>query len=375
MSAGGRPIADAVVDLRASVEGGRGSMIAVGRAHRAQLAAPSLLLGAVTDDWLRLYHAQSVVLGAAVYRLRDATVLGEGIVMTEGRFNVGHDLNVGPDYIAAHYAPAQAWFAQAPRRYIHDPVVLLTGAGHLGYGHWLVDFLPKLHLLRLIGERLSRLTFLMPSDTPDFARHWLAILGIAPHQCAFYERTREVVLCRDLVVPSALRFGSRVSPLFVQACAALRAAAAPRRLGPFRRPSRQRIFVARSVNALTHSSRALRERALFEETARRRGFAIVSPERLGIREQVALFASAGTLCGEYGSGLHASMFSPPGTLVMAALDNTADLGFLQSGIDQALDHRNGYVLGAAAPDGGGFGVDPADLDLAFDWIDWGRPNA
>lgn len=375
MSGVGRPMDEAIIDLRASVQAGRGSMIEVSRAHRSRIKPPSLLIGAVTSDLLRLYHSQSVVLGTAIYRVREATVLGEGIVMTDGCFNVGHDLNLGRDYIAKNYAATDAWLPDAAVRRVHDPVVLLTGAGYLGYGHWLVDFLPKLHLLRLAGYRLNRLTFLMPSDTPDFARRWLAILGIEPHQCAVYDRTREVVLCRELIVPSTLRFGTRVSPLFAEACAALRDAAAPRRFRRFRRPARRRIFVARSVNAVTHNTRSLHQRVLFEDTARKRGFTIVSPERLGLREQVELFDAAGTICGEYGSGLHASMFSRPGTLVMAVRDDTADLGFLQSGIDQELDHHNGYVIGAASPDGDGrFSVDPADLDLAFDWIDWGGPG-
>lgn len=379
MSAVPRPVIDLpgaeppMVDLRTAVTNGRGSMIEVSRAHRSRIAPPSLLVGAVTNDLLRLYHSQSVVLGTAIYRIPDATVLGEGLVMTDGCFNVGHDLNLDRTYVARRYAPTHAWLPKAPKRHIARPVVLLTGAGHLGYGHWLVDFLPKLHLLRLAGYRPGRLTFLMPSDSPAFARHWLAMLGIEPHQCAFYDRTREVVVCRELIVPSTLRFGTRVSPLFARASAELRDAAAPRRFRRFRRNPRRRIFVARAVNAATHSTRALVERALFEETARRRGFAVVSPERLGIREQVELFADAGTVCGEYGSGLHASMFSGAGTLVMAARDDTADLGFLQSGIDQALDHHNGYVIGASVGDGR-FSVDPTDLELAFDWLDWGGPG-
>jgi capsular polysaccharide biosynthesis protein len=248
--------------------------------------------------------------------------------------------------------------------------VLLAGPGHLGYGHWIVDFLPKIHLLRLAGYRIDRLRFLLPSDTPGFARDWLALLNVEPSQCRFYDRTREIIDCDELIVPSTLRFGTRVSPLFAKASAAMRQAAIGRT-----RPSRNRtkLFVSRPTNRFAHNTRVLIQRQLFEETARSRGFTIVSPELLSVPDQVALFQHAGTIVGEYGSGLHSSMFSDPGALVVAARDNREELGFLQSGIDGVLGHQTGYLIGAANLDGSGaFSLEPADIALAFDWMTWRR---
>ena len=52
-----------------------------------------------------------------------------------------------------------------------------------------------------------------------------------------------------------------------------------------------------------------------EACAADRGFEIVCPEELSLEEQVALFAGTGLVIGEYGSGLHNTLFSPPRTIV------------------------------------------------------------
>ncbi|MCK2056494.1 glycosyltransferase 61 family protein [Methylobacterium sp. 37f] len=362
--------ADDVIDLRRNVEGGRGTVIDVTRAERSRLMPPAFLAGAVTPDLLRLYHAQHVVLGTAVYALPDAEIVGEGMILTDGRFNLSLDLQTDLDYLNRHHRGTRARQAEARRVQAPGRSVLLAGPGHLGYGHWLVDFLPKLHLLRAAGYRVERLSFLLPDDTPGFARAWLALLGIGESQCRFYDRTRDRVACDELLVPSTLRFGTRVSPLFAEAAAGLRRAALGRGRGS---RTRTKLFVARSANALTHSPRQLVQRQLFEDLAVARGFTRVTPERLGLREQVALFQSAEILVGEYGSGLHGSIFAEPGSLVLAARDNQADLGFLQSGLDAVMGHQTGYLIGAPDPEGGGgFSVDPADLALAFDWLSWPR---
>jgi hypothetical protein len=43
------------------------------------------------------------------------------------------------------------------------------------YGHWLVDYLPRLINLRMIGRDLGTLRFLLPSDLPAFARSFLSL--------------------------------------------------------------------------------------------------------------------------------------------------------------------------------------------------------
>jgi capsular polysaccharide biosynthesis protein len=46
-----------------------------------------------------------------------------------------------------------------------------------------------------------------------------------------------------------------------------------------------------------------------------RGFEVFRPEELSFPDQAALFRSASCILGEGGSGLHASVFADPGTIV------------------------------------------------------------
>lgn len=360
-----------IVDLRTNVEAGRGSVTDLSRAHRRSFAGPEFLVGNVTAAFLRAYASQSFVLGTSVFHVKNATVTAEGIIFTNGRLNTCNELNIDLGY-AEHYH--RGTFERLNRLRTIDvtaPVVLLTGPGHLVYGHWLVDFLPKLYLLHLAGYKLKRLRFLLPQDVPSFATDWLALLSIEPGQFLRYDRLEEAVRCRELIVPTTLRFGSRASPLLKEAAAFLARKIETRF---FRRSSKgRRLFVSRSSNAVTLNNRTLIQRALFEARAQARGYEVIKPERLSIPDQVRVFGSAEVLCGEYGSGLHGSMFAPAGSIVLAARDDGIDLGFLQSGIDQSLDHENGYIIGRSVADNDGhFSVDEADIDLAFEWLDWKR---
>ncbi len=364
----------AAAELGDTVAAGRGRRTELSASFRDWIRPPDLMIGAVHAELMRVYFEQTIVLGTTLYALPDAEVAAEGVVFLDGVAQYCNQLNTFPVTQAHHFQLLAARRTALRRVSAAEPVVLLTGLGHRMYGHWLVDFLPKLFLLHRAGHDIARLRYLLPTDTPDFARVWLGLLGIGADRIVAYDRERDLVACRELLVPTALRFAGRASPLMREARRFLlrRAFPPPRwRLG--RRsatpPGARRLLISRSDNAGTLNRRTLAERAALEDRARARGFEIVRPERLSVPEQVALFRSAGTVVGEYGSGLHGSLFAPSGATVVAFRDNGIELGFLQSSIDHALGHTSGYVFGTARDAQGFFSVRPQDIDFAFDWID------
>lgn len=371
------PEEETVAELSQTVAAGRGRRTDLSLSYRDWVRPPDLMIGAVDAELMRVYFEQVVVLGACLYDLPEAEIAAEGVIGLDGVLQYSNELNAYGVGSEAHYRALARQRPALRRLSVDEPVVLLAGNGHQMYGHWLVDFLPKLYLLDRAGHDIARLRYLLPADTPDFAKVWLALLGIAGDRILAYDRERDLVACRRLLVPSALRFASRASPLMREARRFLldRADPPPRwRLGRRREwPASRRLLISRSENADTRNRRVLAERAELETRARARGFEVVRPETLSVPEQIALFRSAGTLVGEYGSGLHGSLFAPPGTTVLAFRDGGLDLGFLQSSIDHVLGHASGYVFGSARSADGVFSVPPAQIDYALDWLDWRAP--
>ncbi|KQT58594.1 capsular biosynthesis protein [Methylobacterium sp. Leaf456] len=360
-------------ELSDAVAAGRGRRTELSPSFRDWIRPPDLMVGAVHPELMRVYFEQTIVLGTTLFTLPDAEVVAEGVIFLDGAAQYCNQLNTFAVSQEAGYRAQAARRATLRRVEIAEPVVLLAGTGHQMYGHWLVDFLPKFFLLDRAGHDITRLRYLLPTDTPDFARVWLGLLGIGADRIFAYDRERDRLACRELLVPTTLRFAGRASPLMREARRFLmrRVFPPPRwRLGRRRPPAgTRRLLISRSDNADTRNRRTLRERAELEARALARGYEIVRPERLSVPEQIALFRSAETIVGEYGSGLHGSLFAPSGATVVSLRDNGLELGFLQSSIDHTLGHASGYVFGTARDAQGFFSVPPPDIDLAFDWID------
>ena len=145
----------------------------------------------------------------------------------------------------------------------------------------------------------------------------------------------------ELVVASVLHNGVRVSPAMAEV-ARLLVGRIERTVGQLR-PSTfgAKVFLSRKKAG----GRNLINREAIENIALESGFAIISPETLDITEQVILFKGAKYILGEYGSALHGSIFSNPGTVVCALRGSTLHPGFIQSGIGFALRQPTGYVFG------------------------------
>jgi capsular polysaccharide biosynthesis protein len=77
-----------------------------------------------------------------------------------------------------------------------------------------------------------------------------------------------------------------------------------------------------------------------EQIARKLGFEIFYPEEHPVTEQIRAYQEASTIAGEYGSGLHNSMFAPPGECVVVGLAPTQ---LLQSRLSALTQHPTGYI--------------------------------
>ncbi len=318
--------------------------------------SPSLLLGPVPREFGSWYYGDRQAPPVALFRIDDVTLEGDRTLRRDGRTICIEQNGMHPQAIESA-APRSAP-ATVSR---HDEVVLLCGPAYRMYGHWLVDFLPRLHVLTHLGLDLRRLRYLLPDDTAPFARQWLRLLGIADHQVTTYDVRTETCHVARALVPTAFRGDGRASTLLAAAARSLTAAVL--RDARAQVAATRRLFVSR--RNWGNDSRTLTNALAVEAQLAEDGFEIVYPEEMGIPEQVGMFSEARMLVGEYGSGLHNSIFCGPDATVIALRGTAGHPGFLQSGLCAALGQRMGYVFCGTSDEAGQQRLSVADEDLAL----------
>ncbi len=236
---------------------------------------------------------------------------------------------------------------------------------NLVFGHWLLEMFPKLLMLRSVLDHLRDAPIVLPSNAPRYIFKTIRqVLGRWP--IVTYDPTREHVEVGALILPSMFHdnyfFHSRFTAA-VEAHVAWARASVRRRglwqgvLG--RRDSGPRLFVSRRF--VESGFRALRNADALEALAVKMGFDVIFPERMSWAHQVAAFSRAEVVAGEFGSGMHNTLFSPEGARVVC-------LNWIvepQSRIANLRRQRIGYVL---PPDGQPrlFGLDGRFSDYEID---------
>ncbi len=340
-----------IVDLGAPCSGiaGVDVLTLVEGSHRPR-PDPDFLYGPVTDASIRHFRNDQYEPPLATLLIRDVELIGPwfgtGTLLSRGdvdfRFN-GIALN--PDSLESRRRRGEDLAAVASgskvMRRVSGQSLLLANSGHQIYGHWLADFLPKLYLLDRAGIDVDQLNILLPSNMGGFGLSFLQLLGFSDERIVHYDPDRETILPDQLVVPSTLRWGGRCSPVFAAAVAFLNERID--RNNRLTSSPMKRLFLSRRESG--RSGRPFLNEDLIEAAAVAAGFTLVSPEHLPLREQIALFRGATQIIGQYGSGLHATVFSGPGTIVCGLHGQLpATFDALQSGIGERLAQPTGYIF-------------------------------
>ncbi len=323
---------------------------------------PSLLLGPVPREFGGWYYGDRQAPSVGLFRISDVSLQGDRVLRRDNRTVCIEQNGMHPQAIEA--APAAAPATESR----HGEVVVLCGPAYRMYGHWLVDFLPRLHVLTHLGLDLRTLSYLLPGDIAPFARQWLRLLGIADHQVTTYDVGTETCHVAQALVPTAFRGDGRANTLLASAARSLATAvldtiAVPGHAGMHRDVPPRRLFVSR--RNWNNDSRTLTNAAQVEAQLAEDGFEIVYPEEMSIPDQVRMFSEAGIMVGEYGSGLHNSIFCGPNATVVALRGTAGHPGFLQSGLCAALGQRMGYVFCGTGDEQGRQRLVLADEDLAL----------
>ena len=319
----------------------------VAPAGHSLMRPPLFLLGHAGPALLRDLAGQTLTPQIGCYTMRDALVAPTGIPIKHGVAFHG-DAFLHPRHLAV--AIADRLNADPPAmRDIAGPVAVLCGPAHETYGHWLVDFLPRLWVLHQAGHDLASLRFVVPADLTPLGFELLHLCGIPDDRLVRYRHWQELLRVEQLILPTGLRHGDRFAPqlgLATQFWLARAGLAAPQHPGP------ATLFLPRADG----TSRRLVNRARIESIAIDHGLTIERPEHLPLPGQIARFAGARLIVGEYGSALHNSIFAGAGAVVCALRGNARHPSLLQSGLATALRQDVGYVFG---------GTEGAEADQAF----------
>lgn len=262
---------------------------------------PAFLFGAALPERLRPYLFDEHEAGpVGVFRVAGGAVSCHGALYYRGTGVFSPSWNLGRGALTFAAGKSDIKDFSVPTRHIEGALVSLVGPGKTVWGHWLVDFLPRLYTLHIAGYDIYEQRYLLPRDTPQFAIELLKSLGIGEASLEWFDDVAELVSCDDLIVPTYLRVGRYFSPLFREASAFLLQSFAARQplLPPLSAP---RLFITRSGG---RPQRVLKNRDEIETIMAQRGFTIVDPVKHSISEQIALFTAARQIAGEYGSGLH-----------------------------------------------------------------------
>ena len=266
--------------------------------------------------WDRVPAQQLGALGCSF--VRDLEVCGSGYLFHRGRF-VREFVNISD--VALRWLGQPDFFDNPltrppPNRVvIEEPVLLVFGPGSSIYGHWLLDFMPRIVVAQqLLGAALDEFVLPLPSDTPEWVVRMIhTFCGIEPDRFRYYSKHDDVVICRTACLPSYAHSGSpgdyaphALMREFYDRFGNPGAPRAKRRICLSRRNQERQTFGV---------WRIFEERERMEEMAIARGFEIVQPEELGFTQQIERFRSAGCILGENGSGMHAAVYADPGTIV------------------------------------------------------------
>ncbi|WP_428395500.1 glycosyltransferase family 61 protein [Lichenicoccus sp.] len=332
--------------------------------------SPTLPIDVLENDpearWQTAKHWKPVPAmldGIGCHLLRGVELVGPGYALYDSRFihDGSETAKVSLDWIT-RIAFANPFLCRRPNIVVEKrPVMVVCGPGHRIWGHWIVEFLPRIEVARqTFGDCFDDILLALPSDAPAWVVGLIKfVFAIPEHRLRRYDPVRDRLLLAQCVIPSFCHSDEWVFHPFVRELFD--------RLKPADCAPVRHVFVSRSGEGLT-SNRVLHGREHLETLAAARGYEVVRPEALTFTEQFALFAGARRIVGEAGSGMHTALVSEAGTIV-ASLGMTNPI---QLRIGELCGHRNVFMNRIRVWDDAGVQcseVAHADSRSLFDQLD------
>lgn len=202
----------------------------------------------------------------------------------------------------------------APARFEGTVFSMLTGgAGLNNIGHWFLDVLPRLHLLRKSGLYDTIDWFYIPSLKYDYQTETLDLIGI-PREKIITADEYQHITADCIVASTAPRGNYTLIPKWL--CTFIRDTFLPLVEEPAGRPVKlltaPNIYISRSDSSIRN---VLNEKELLEEL-QPYGFVSVVSSQHSIKEKIKMFSQARVVLSATGAGLISMFFCKPGTKII-----------------------------------------------------------
>ena len=300
----------------------------------------SLLFPDLANDEIHADHVRTPPrpTGAGLACLRDALVSGSSLVGTPSAlYRLGPlaplyvDEYLSRDPLSNDLPVGNRRLLRRTKRVVPGLSVLLTHWNSGVYGHWLLESMPKLLLLRAIAHRLPAFRIVLPRGLPDWVSSWIRFI-LPDSNLEIYNERAEYLQCDTLLMPTLLMhpehfFHPALASLLDELCRSVSADTAGRR----------KLYVTRVELS---RFRKLANQSEIEAIAVEEGLTLFTPETLSVAEQIQTFASADLIVGEFGSAMHSALFSPSNSKVFCL----NWINGMQSRIAQLKTHAVGYLL-------------------------------
>jgi len=285
------------------------------------------------------HYDGSVPPSVYVYGLKDHELGGGGFLQSNGRIFTAPD--VVPSYFSSlcredGHSLGEGWAgalfrSQAKVVQVDGPIAVVLHP-NLVYGHFLLEMLPRLHLLSRLRSAGAAFGIAIPTKLSTWVKR---IIGIYFDEDEILEYDAETTRVRSscFIAPSMMHTNYQFHPDFNLAIDEIKAFVLPQ----IPQSGKRRIWISRTKLAGWHG--IVNEREV-EETALSMGFDLIHPQELSFAEQVSLFHGADCIVGEFGSGLHNAIFAQRGARVFCL----NRINWYQSGIASLRSQHLAYML-------------------------------
>ncbi len=224
-------------------------------------------------------------------------------------------------------------------KYLDENVIFISiPYGMPIYGHLLIEVLPKLFLLHSISpDILKKYKIVISNILPNwFFKIIYELFDIKRSNIITYNEFEEVITVKKAFIPSLLHTDYVLHPMMNLFVAYIKDKLNIKQISGY-----ENIYISRKkLNKQLGYSREFINSLEVEDFFFKHKYKIIYPESLSFKEQIEIFSNAKTIVGQFGSGLHNTLFSNDNVNVISFQRHTMVQDHIARLRNQNLYHIN-----------------------------------